>query len=243
MTTNGYLLDEKMFKQFYQVGIRDFQITLDGWNHDKKRPHISGQGTLQKILNNLSSISKLPEDEFQYHITLRYNILNEDRDYSWHDYIYSLFGKDKRFRVSIAAVTDWGGDGVKNLDLAKKELKEDHNVYLDKIGMPREKSGETIFSNICYASCKYGFVFRADGRIEKCTIALDNPRNLVGQVEMDKGVTIDEAAVLYWCQSDIMPECYTCPEILACLNLCCRKGTVIDGHPDGERVCKHLKNK
>lgn len=57
MTTNGYLLDENTFRQFYQVGIRDFQITLDGWKHDEKRPHVSGQGTLQRILNNLLCLS------------------------------------------------------------------------------------------------------------------------------------------------------------------------------------------
>lgn len=238
MTTNGYLLDENTFRQFYQVGIRDFQITLDGWKHDEKRPHVSGQGTLQRILNNLLSISKLPASEFQYHVTLRYNILNEDRDFSWHDYIYSLFGKDKRFVVSVAAVTDWGGDGVKSLGLAKQELKDIHNAYLDKIGMPRNKTGESLFSNICYASCKYGFIFRADGRIEKCTIALDNPHNLVGRVDADRGVVIDEPIALRWCRSNIQPECYTCPELLACLNLCCRKGIVVDNHADGGCVCK-----
>lgn len=30
MTTNGYLLDEKLFRQFCQAGITSYQITLDG---------------------------------------------------------------------------------------------------------------------------------------------------------------------------------------------------------------------
>ena len=56
MTTNGYLLNDKLFRQFYQAGITSYQITIDGWNHDKTRPHVSGKGTLQTIINNLASL-------------------------------------------------------------------------------------------------------------------------------------------------------------------------------------------
>lgn len=78
MTTNGYLLNDKLFRQFYQAGITSYQITIDGWNHDKTRPHVSGKGTLQTIINNLASLSKLPPAEYSFHITLRHNILADD---------------------------------------------------------------------------------------------------------------------------------------------------------------------
>ena len=48
MTTNGYLLNDKLFRQFYQAGITSYQITIDGWNHDKTRPHVSGKGTISR---------------------------------------------------------------------------------------------------------------------------------------------------------------------------------------------------
>ena len=104
MTTNGYLLNDKLFRQFYQAGITSYQITIDGWNHDKTRPHVSGKGTLQTIINNLASLSKLPPAEYSFHITLRHNILADDEDYSWYDYLYRLFGHDKRFAVLVRAV-------------------------------------------------------------------------------------------------------------------------------------------
>lgn len=107
MTTNGYLLNDKLFRQFYQAGITSYQITIDGWNHDKARPHVSGKGTLQTIINNLASLSKLPPAEYSFHITLRHNILADDEDYSWYDYLYRLFGHDKRFAVLVRAVGDW----------------------------------------------------------------------------------------------------------------------------------------
>ena len=95
MTTNGYLLNVENFKEYYAAGIINYQITLDGWNHDQTRPHVSGRGTLQTILDNLTAISALPE-EYQFQILLRHNILAGDRDFSWYDNLYKLFGADKQ---------------------------------------------------------------------------------------------------------------------------------------------------
>ena len=133
MTTNGYLLDEKLFRQFCQAGITSYQITLDGWNHDKTRPHVSGKGTLRTIIDNLVALSKLPPEEYSFHITLRRNLLAGDEDYSWYDYLYRLFGQDKRFDVLVCAVGDWGGkpaDRVDDPDIAEKMAAEAEGIFL-----------------------------------------------------------------------------------------------------------------
>ena len=61
------------------------------------------------IIDNLVALSKLPPEEYSFHITLRRNLLAGDEDYSWYDYLYRLFGQDKRFDVLVCAVGDWGG--------------------------------------------------------------------------------------------------------------------------------------
>ena len=48
-----------------------------------------------------------PPEEYSFHITLRRNLLAGDEDYSWYDYLYRLFGQDKRFDVLVCAVGDW----------------------------------------------------------------------------------------------------------------------------------------
>ena len=113
MTTNGYLLDEDAFRQYYAAGITDYQVTLDGWNHDETRPHASGKGTLQTILNNLIVLSALPKDQFPFRMVIRHNILAGDRDFSWYDHLHDLFGGDDRFSVYVSPVGDWGGESVK----------------------------------------------------------------------------------------------------------------------------------
>ncbi|MFR8333548.1 MAG: hypothetical protein ACLU9S_15275 [Oscillospiraceae bacterium] len=56
---NEYVLDVDAFRQYYAAGIVSYQVTLDGWKHDETRPHVSGKGTLQTILNNLIALSTL----------------------------------------------------------------------------------------------------------------------------------------------------------------------------------------
>ena len=237
MTTNGYLLDAKNFQEYYAAGITDYQITLDGWGHDKIRPHVSGGGTLQTILDNLVLLASLDAERYPFHITLRRNILANDMDFTWYDHLYDLFGNDKRFFMLVVPVGDWGGKTVKALDLQKKESKKElilaHKAYIDKIGMQWGKQDEVPFSNVCYASYPYGFVFRPNGKIEKCTVALDHPKNLVGTVDPDKGVILDEEANRLWSGSDLKSECSTCPSLLSCLNLACRKQLVVDGRTEG----------
>lgn len=173
MTTNGYLLDEKLFRQFCQAGITSYQITLDGWNHDKTRPHVSGKGTLRTIIDNLVALSKLPPEEYSFHITLRRNLLAGDEDYSWYDYLYRLFGQDKRFDVLVCAVGDWGGKGSHDLSPLHQDTQEvlvaKHIAYLDKIGMLR-------YNQMYCVSRPNRLVFWPDGKIRKCTAALNRPQ-------------------------------------------------------------------
>lgn len=190
MTTNGYLLDEKLFRQFCQAGITSYQITLDGWNHDKTRPHVSGKGTLRTIIDNLVALSKLPPEEYSFHITLRRNLLAGDEDYSWYDYLYRLFGHDKRFAVLVRAVGDWGGEGVHSLSILHQDTKDvlvaKHVAYLDKIGMSCHNHRNGALAQVCYASYPHSMVFRANGKIGKCTVALDHPQNQLGWVDPEK---------------------------------------------------------
>ena len=232
MTTNGYLLDEKLFRQFYQAGITSYQITLDGWNHDKTRPHVSGKGTLQTIIENLMELSKLSPEEYPFHITLRHNILAGDEDYTWYDHLHRLFGQDKRFDILVRAVGNWGGETVHTLSLLYQDTADTliakHVSYLDKIGMPCQNHQTGLFSQVCYASYPNSVVFRADGRIGKCTVALDHPKNQLGWVDPEKGVVIDPEVNRQWSFSDLKPACRRCKNVLQCMNMRCKKSEIIN---------------
>ena len=59
-TTNGYLLTPKIYDQIVSFGFPfDFQITLDGFahTHDKTRQRADGEGTWERIVENLKYIN------------------------------------------------------------------------------------------------------------------------------------------------------------------------------------------
>lgn len=233
MTTNGYLLNAEYFQQFYAAGITAYQITLDGWDHDKTRPHISGKKTLQTILDNLLSLSDLSPEKYNFHIVLRHNILAGDEDFSWYDHLYNLFGTDRRFSVLIRPVGNWGGESVHSLNILTGDKRDslvlEHIAYLKEINMQCENGVKSPFSKVCYASFPHSMVFRANGKIEKCTVALDHPKNLLGFVDSDKGVVLNPEINNLWGFSGLKPECTTCSDILSCFNMQCKKSLVIDG--------------
>lgn len=232
MTTNGYLLGIEDFKMYYDAGITDYQITLDGWNHDETRPHVTGRGTLTKILENLTEISSLPQEKYTFRIVLRHNILLGDEDYTWYDHLYELFGKDSRFFVLVRPVCNWGGETVERLSLLKEkaadELVKKHSIYVEQIGLRCDNLQGGLLSQVCYASYPNSMIFRTDGRIEKCTVCLDHPQNLIGHVDENGHVNIIEEKNNLWCNAVLKSECYQCKDVLACLNHRCPKKTIVD---------------
>ena len=232
MTTNGYLLSLDDFVDYYNAGVTSYQITLDGWEHDLTRSHITGTGTLNTIMENLIAISKLPQEEYQYQIALRHNILQDSACEDWYDYLFKLFGKDKRFFVRVRAVGNWGGDSVTSLKLLSKDNANDilqkHLDYIRKIGLLSEDKKTSPLSLICYASYPHSMVFRANGKIEKCTVCLDHPANCIGQVYESCGIKIDEDVNRKWYKTSLTENCIHCSNVLACLNKQCRKAQIVD---------------
>ncbi len=236
MTTNGYLLSKDIFVKLYDVGITEYQVTLDGWNHDTTRPLINGGKTLKTIVDNLNSIAELPV-EYNYQFLIRYNYLAHDKDYSsWYHYLKDNFGSNNRFRFTSCPVCDWGGDSVKKMDLVNKESISKsvdlHEKSIKEAGLLLEELSNEPFAHICTASFKNGYVFSANGNIEKCTIALGNPLNIVGKIDSINGIMIDETQNRKWYSSRLKDECYKCSDLLSCLNLCCMKKIIIDGEKD-----------
>jgi uncharacterized protein len=52
--------------------------------------------------------------------------------------------------------------------------------------------------SICYAAHANSFLVRADGRLNKCTVALDLPANQVGRIHEDGTLELDRDRMLGW---------------------------------------------
>lgn len=155
---------------------------------------------------------------------------------------FAGFIDSKRFAVLVRAVGDWGGEGVHSLSILHQDTKDvlvaKHVAYLDKIGMSCHNHRNGALAQVCYASYPHSMVFRANGKIGKCTVALDHPQNQLGWVDPEKGIVIDPEVNCRWSFSDLKPECRSCRNVLRCMNMQCKKSEIIDG----KTVCLYRKS-
>jgi uncharacterized protein len=61
-----------------------------------------------------------------------------------------------------------------------------------------EQFGLEKVDAICYASRANSYVVRANGRLNKCSLDLDDPRNQVGRIREDGTLEIDRSKLLGW---------------------------------------------
>lgn len=185
MTTNGYLLDIDLLQTLVKLGIRDYQISLDGIPeiHNKTRLRADGKETFDRIWNNLLH-AKMSVIDFE--IMLRLHVTPENL-FSFPlliEMIKKEFSFDHRFCLFFKAIEDLGGPKSKTFEvLHSKNRKQVMQELYDLVGMSmRIEKVESRTPYICYAAQANSFLVRATGSIGKCTVALNDERNDIGHI-------------------------------------------------------------
>lgn len=143
ITTNGYLLNKKMFERLKKCHITYYQITIDGPKeiHDKQRPLINGAGTFDKIFSNIQDISSKLDGET---IIIRTNISNLSLPYM-DEFIQTFnenFINNKQIYLDFHQVKDLAGKGESEistdilLDIISKFVKSGGNAYPSQVHNP-----------------------------------------------------------------------------------------------------------
>lgn len=201
MTTNGYLLDGDTATALTQLGVRSFQISLDGPPevHDESRVKADGSGTFSEIWHNLLTLRD-SDLSFEVMLRLHFTPATADRLYSLIDLINDSFFGDNRFKVTFKSVNRLGGENDHKLELFDPQKKREVIASFER--HLRQKSQSIVHGQIgpqiCYAAKPNSFVIRADGRIGKCTVALYDNRNTVGRIAEDGRVVIDNDKMRPW---------------------------------------------
>jgi uncharacterized protein len=195
MTTNAYLLTPDVFTSLVSWGLHDFQITIDGpqITHDTTRIlKDGGGGTYDTIIENLRKITTLPGD---CTLTVRINFSPENLPYidEHLETMKAYFAHDPRFKMRFYPVSKWGGKNDNNLNtcgMSATETTRQLEVKALKTGLQSDGRLERISPGsdlaLCYAARPYNFIVGADGKLMKCTLALDkHDYNIVGTLQPD----------------------------------------------------------
>jgi uncharacterized protein len=206
MTTIGFLLTGSAYRTYWEAGVTDYQITLDGPQemHDTTRLQANGKGSFAAIWSNLLDIKQAGvggEILVRVHLTKR----NIDAIPAFVAEVERVFGDDARFRFSLQKIENLGGpNDISDLLIPAAPSSWGHRAGMPAEVEPRAGAPETAMERehpddyVCYAAKANSYVVRADGRIGKCTVALKSDSNCIGHIRQDGTLAIDDAKLRPW---------------------------------------------
>lgn len=190
MTTNAYLLDYKTIAALANVGVRSYQISLDGPReiHNKSRLRADGSGTYDTIWSNLLAIrdSSLPVSimlrvHFDYDTFKLMEPLIED--------IRREFLDDSRFSILFKGIERLGGPNDAAIKIFSHAQKDEAVKFLQaklfSNNLVSSQNHSLPDDYVCYASRPNSLIIRSNGDVGKCTVALYDERNKIASLQPD----------------------------------------------------------
>jgi len=225
MTTNGYLLTPELYDKLAELGLKDFQITLDGFAkiHNQTRPLADGGPTWDVIVKNLDYINTKDDD---ITIQFRSNISTINKDFT-EDFVKWVSKRytNKKFEISLQPVSKINDNVdkkyVQNLesfkpiiDIQKKSGRsfKDNVNFLDKLGMA------------CRFAANY-FTITTDAKIYKCEYTYFEEVYPVGYLSDDGDFIFNEDYPL-WTKDLEIEDCPNCIIYPLCAARYCIKNNV-----------------
>lgn len=123
VVTNGYFLNRETFEKLLSWNVSQYMVTIDGVQavHDARRHMIGGQGTFEKIVENLQSLRDVEGD---FNMTIRINFDEDNLRETEHliDFLKEHFANDSRFGVFFRPVGRWGGPNDEEIQIGRAHV-------------------------------------------------------------------------------------------------------------------------
>jgi uncharacterized protein len=198
LTTNGLLLDVKTLERLVALKQNGFQISIDGdkETHDQTRVTRTGRGSFDKIWTRINDAAATDLD---FTILLRVHVtdINQQSVLNFCQRYDETLADDPRFRIIFKPIGDLGGN---NSDVVEKlTSKKSAHALVEELTKAYEKPDANKKGHyICYACKPNSLAIRANGNLNKCTVALSDDRNNVGKINADGTLTINNQSFNSW---------------------------------------------
>lgn len=237
MISNGYLLTKEVAKILVDENkINSVQITLDGGpdTHNMTRYLRNGQGTFDKILENINEIADI------INVTIRVNVSQENVA-DVHKLIPILIerGLNKKVGLYFSPVTKHEGtcQSVSESCLVTEEFSKWETGlidYADKLGFEMgRRYPANLGGAVCTAVNNNTFVIDSEGDLFKCWNEVGKKDQRIGS--LTEGIT-NTTQYLNWIEWQFPEKCMDCSIFPLC------KGRCPDMSRNGKEVeCNQLK--
>ncbi|WP_333795884.1 radical SAM protein [Rheinheimera sp.] len=196
VTTNGFLLDTTTLARLVSLNQTRFQISIDGDEevHNQTRITKNGRGSFTRIWQRLMDAAAT---DLEFNIILRIHVtdLNQDAIERFLKLYQQHLANDPRFSLFFKAISNLGGDQDKVQQLISKKSAAHFVAELNAryYGNQGDKP-----NYICYASKPNSLAVRADGSLNKCTVALKDDINKVGRINEDGTLSLQHQKIGSW---------------------------------------------
>ena len=208
MTTNGYLLTEDVAARCVELGIRRFQITLDGPKHahDGSRPLMGGGSTFDDIMANIRAMAAGGLD-FQALLRTNFSPANVGSVPELVAELGDIAAGDPRFAVIFRPVGRWGGPQDEDIEACSGRDAELAKLDLNLRAHGHALAGGDLRTlrpggSVCYAANPWSFLIRPNGVIGKCTVALRDAKNMVGRLTPEGELKLNDDLMRLWTDND-----------------------------------------
>jgi uncharacterized protein len=194
------LLEFRLFEELVDAGVYGFQISLDGLEaeHDKTRIQGNGAGTYDTIMRNILAVRNSTKS-FEVLLRLHLHAQNIASIERLIEFLGEQILSDSRFKISVHRVFDYGWMRKRDFTLNDKDAEAGIQSKLANTFPSNQILTASKVAPYCYASLPNHFVIRANGKIQKCTVALYDEQNDVGQLLPDGTIKwFDQKRLLAW---------------------------------------------
>lgn len=216
-TSNGLLINDELLSDCARLGVKTFQITLDGHRqkHDQVRFISEGHGSYDRIIANIKRCLK-----YNIHVICRINLsketINDDLMQIIRD--FSDLSETEKNQISFSFHQVW----QEETDLNDEILKTIEYFKKDGLQTNYARFSDTVqFS--CYADKRNQATINFNGDVFKCTARDFKTENREGIITDDGNIQWNEKYIERINAKFKNPPCLKCSIMPVCNGSCSQK--------------------
>lgn len=236
IVTNAYLLTPDIYDKLVNYNVLHYQITVDGFadTHDKLRHLVGGQGTWDKIIDNLKYINS-KNDKAKIVLRANYNDTNADSIKRYKQWEVETFDNPK-FIFKYEPVTDFSelvphDTVIDTMSEQATEIRENLNCGIDLL---------RPCASVCNAAYPNFYTISVDGKIAICENITEEKVDLfIGSIDKSGKFILENYED--WTDNFEIEACKECLCYPVCAARTCPAKKVLfkESRPD----CKHVQDR
>lgn len=223
ITTNGYHLSESLIPRLIEVGLLNYQITVDGPPaiHNQTRILRSGKGSFDRVFRNILLLARADP---RVRISLRVNFNHRNIDSI--PELLGLFPEDVRKQLRIVFEPIFGsGEWSATDNLSAKAISDtigEFYLMAAELGYDVQHGGMGVGKLVyCYAERENQFIIDYKGDVFKCSVGSFSADERVGVIRPDGTLEHEPGK---WGEWNSLPEfdepCEDCVFLPLCMGGC-----------------------